>query len=473
MTQHLREALHDFAEQADDHAAAVGATPSAHDLWQWGRRARRQRVAASVVVVAGVVALLGAVVPIVGDQLRTSPVPASYDEDALAVPDRLWTPSTFAPTADEDHPPGPLAVVGSTERRDGIFVTTTPAWFGVSAVDQTYRWLDLPGMSSEHPAELSLSPDGRRLAYFVSGDPAGSFEQSDVVGYAVYDVTTGEVVRRKVATDHGLSIDTGGLVWTADSSTLVATYAQWRRRPNTSDFELVEAWVPGESEALVLKEPRAETFDSLGPGPDGTVVAWRSRNFTRLARISVRTGESEETRVRRGPGISVPGPPLFNPAGDRIAFRDDRAMRGNSWIAALHTVEVGADGSVGQARELAPGWMPGRLLGWTDDRTLLARGARRLPRKGPVDRIIRYDVVAGTASIGIELPPRKAGLGEIAVAADLLLQPLAEGQEPERLMDFTWARVLAAGSVIGAGLLVLRRRRNLRQKRALATGGEQ
>lgn len=72
------------------------------------------------------------------------------------------------------------------------------------AVDQTYRWLDLPGMSGEYPADVALSPDGRRLAYFLAGEPESAFRQSDVVGYAVYDTVTGEVARHQVPTEHGL-----------------------------------------------------------------------------------------------------------------------------------------------------------------------------------------------------------------------------------------------------------------------------
>jgi hypothetical protein len=471
MTDQLRLAFHDLAETTD-HAAGSLPAPGAHDLWTRGRRARRRRVASSVLVAGAMLALAGTVVPAVTDQLATTSTPASYDEADLAVPDRLWTPSTFAPTATGDHPPGPLAVVGSAERRDGIFVTTTPTWFGVSAVDQAYRWLDLPGMSSEYPAEVSLSPDGRRLAYFVSGDPEASFRQSDVVGYAVYDTVTGDVVLRHVETDHGLSISDGGLVWSSDSSTLVAKYGQWLRRPSTSTFELVEAWVPGEQEVQILQPAESGGLEDVGPGPEGTMVAWRGRTLSEMVRISLSTGESEATRVRRGPGISVPGPPLYNPAGDRIAFRDDRAMRGDGWIAALHTAEVAADGAVGQVRELAPAWVPGHLLGWTDDRTLLARGSERLPRRGPVDRIIRYDVVAGTASTGIGLPPRKAQLGEVRVAADLLLQPLVGGREPERLRDFWWARAAGAGLMLGFGLVALRRVRRRREERVLAEGSD-
>ena len=451
MTEQLREAFRDLADDA-------GTAAPPEDLWRRGRRARRRRVASTVLVAGVVLGVVGLVLPGLADPGRTADDPMSFADAGLAVPDRLWTPSRFAPTSDGDDPPGPLAVVGGVgaDWSDG---EEPPRWFGVSAVDQGYRWLDLPGMSGEYPADVALSPDGRRLAYFLAGEPESAVRQSDVVGYAVYDTVTGEVARHRVPTEHGLSTVDRGLVWTADSSTVVVRYGQWARRKGSSAFARVEAWRPGRRPVPLLEPGKALDVSDLGPGPDGTVVGWRGRDLSQLVQISVSTGEVTVKRVDRGAGDGVPGPPAHNPAGDRIAFRDDRAMRGGGWIAALHVAEVAADGTVGPVRELAPAWMPGELLGWTDDRTLLARGTRDTAEHGPVDKIIRYDVAAGTATTGIGLP-REDRLGEVRVAADLLLRPLAEGRQPERWWDF-WS-VRAAGAAVLAGLggavLLLRRR---------------
>lgn len=128
-----------------------------------GRLARRRRAASTGLVAGVVLAVVGLLLPGLVEQGRTADDRVSFADADLAVPDRLWTPSRFAPTSDGDDPPGPLAVMGGVGA-DWSGDEEPPRWFGVSAADQTYRWLDLPGMSGEYPADVALSPDGRGLA---------------------------------------------------------------------------------------------------------------------------------------------------------------------------------------------------------------------------------------------------------------------------------------------------------------------
>ena len=127
---------------------------------------------------------------------------------------------------------------------------------GVSATTGDYRFLDLPDLYEG--LAVDLSPDGRQIAYWYTGDTRlGSGEpdgEPAVAGYAVYDTVTGEVVRQPVPSDHGLYVD--GLGW-ADSQTVVAGYSFWHSAwvedPETVGAvgATVRVWRPGTAPAPV------------------------------------------------------------------------------------------------------------------------------------------------------------------------------------------------------------------------------
>src|SRR5690349_5241429 len=135
--------------------APAGAAPP--DLWHRGvRRARRRRAAAGLAGAVAVVAVV-AVSTAGPDLLRTDDPPAGR-VDQRHLPSRVYPPDRDAPGTAEDGPIGPVAALGAALRagpaehpgamddppQEGITFTEHWQLFGVSAIDGTTRWIDLP-----------------------------------------------------------------------------------------------------------------------------------------------------------------------------------------------------------------------------------------------------------------------------------------------------------------------------------------
>lgn len=427
-------------------------------------------------------ALLGAVLPVVGGQLRTTPAPASYDETDLAVPDQIWAPSSWAPTADAEDPPGPLAMVANAPRRGLWPFSREHQWFGVSAVDQSYSWLDLPGQAtSEEAREISLSPDGRALAYFLGGSPPGPRKevsepgmarepQSDVVGVAVLDLVSGEVARHRVPTRFGLSVDDSGLVWSQDSAWLVVTYGQYGRMVGGSSSPLTEAWRPDDGTVRTLLEPRWEV-ERLAPGPAGTVVGWRLDTQDRLTFISLSTAAQVTRPVRLPPSDTSPGAPVFSPSGRRVVVESGRKGKNLGTYPAAYAAAVSSEHEVGELTMLDKRWMPQAVLGWLDDTRVLVQAHRRnYQGVQPPLRILAWDVEDGTTEPGIARPSSYEELGSIEIATGLLGQPLRAAERPGLGLP-PWPVVVAIGLLLsGVAGVLLRRARGRRYERMPADG---
>ena len=99
---------------------------------------------------------------------------------------------------------------------------------GISAVSGDYRFLDLPDAAYEFSvADAALAPDGRHVAYWLTGTPSGSPNpgpaQDPIVGVGIYDTTSGEVATYRPEVEHGLFPQT--LAW-ADATHLVVDAGQ-------------------------------------------------------------------------------------------------------------------------------------------------------------------------------------------------------------------------------------------------------
>lgn len=424
MSHQLREALHDLAAQAGTQPPC---TPTPDELWERGRRARRRRLTASTITVSVLVAVLGAMVPLVGVELGGAVVPASNDRSNLAVPDQIWGPPAWTPTADGAHPPGPLALIASADRRGAWLVGSRPAWFGVSAVDQTYRWLEPPRQaSSQEAGSLSLSPDGRKLAYFLGGAPSASAPQSDVVGFAVQDLVTGEVTERRFSTRYGLSA--GELTWSGDSRWLVTSHGQYLRMLGASSFFEFEAWNPATGDVVRLRG--LEDQQHLAPSPDGGVATWKG---DRLLDLDPATGEATSRQVRaKYRSMTVPSAPVYSPDQSHVVFADGMPMPGQGERLATYVAPVLQTGEVGRPRVLDKTWGPHHVLGWLDDRTVLVEtSSHEYGGLGPAPMRIRaYDVVDGRVATGMRRPSGESLGEQFQVATDLLLRPLVPGREP-------------------------------------------
>lgn len=181
-------------------------------LWSRGRRRQRRGWAGTAAALVAV-AILGAVT--VPPAIQRAQVTAAVSPDAdLLLPDLVRQPGEWEgafPSA-----PGRLVAVGYGTR--GGWWSSRGAWWGVSATTGESRFLDLPDAVVDISAGATLSADGRRLAYWFTGDttaePVTLENEVPVVGVAVLDLVTGEELRWEV--DAPLGMATDGLIWAGD-----------------------------------------------------------------------------------------------------------------------------------------------------------------------------------------------------------------------------------------------------------------
>ena len=153
-----------------------------------------------------------------------------------ALPARFWEPSPWLP-GNDGEPTGPLAGLMETERKR--FLSSGDGVVGVSATTGEYRFLDLPDDAHDVGAGHALSPDGTKVAYWLTGETTGTPQTSGgqslpVVGIGVWDAETGDVTRHEVETEHGLAPHE--LLW-ADPTRLIV---QWGRYAVGDDAPLRE-----------------------------------------------------------------------------------------------------------------------------------------------------------------------------------------------------------------------------------------
>lgn len=300
------------------HAPAGTVDPDA--VWARGRR-RQARGWVVAVVCAVVLAGMGAAAATPLARWIDPPIAAPTQKTVL--PDVLRSPSGSA--AAFPAAPGRLSAVGVGQRSH--LVSSSASLWGVSAATGESRWLELPDSVPSAGADAQLSADGRRLAYWItgeiSGDPVSMGQTEDntpVVGVAVMDLETGEVSRWEVESAHGLSVQ--GLVWADDvlwwqGGPVVpmedggATTAELRTR--TWDVETDERTEVGD------KDARAGAYLSdPGNAPGGFVTLPRSFRLERFTR----DGEPTSLRMDLPPGVSSSAglvDPEMAPDGTRVA----------------------------------------------------------------------------------------------------------------------------------------------------------
>src|SRR5690348_6419707 len=135
MPTDLQEGLRRLAEQRP-----VAVPPG--DLWARGkRRQRRRRVTGALGALA--VALVAVFSLVAVDTSLVSPpppAPAHVPSSRLHLPEHVYRPDPWM--GDTGRPPGPLAVLSAANRAS--WFGSSKGWFGVSAVDGSYHWVDLP-----------------------------------------------------------------------------------------------------------------------------------------------------------------------------------------------------------------------------------------------------------------------------------------------------------------------------------------
>ena len=437
---------------------APGGTVDAEELWNRGRRRHQRRAGAVLAGVAATGVLATAVTPIV---LARVDRPVAASSQHLVLPDVLRAPGAWAPAFSET--PHRLSAIG-VGRRSGLVSSSATLW-GVSAATGESRWLELPDAVPSAGASAQLSADGRRLAYWVtgktSGEPVesgGTEDGTPVVGLAVMDLETGDVVRWDVDSEHGLSVR--GLVWAGgtlwwQAGPLVrmgsgASSAELRVR--TWDVETDERSEPQDTDeraAMYLSQP--------GHAPRGFVTL--PRTF-RLERVT-EGAKPESLRMDLPPDApSTAGliDPEMAPDGVRVAAL--LVPEAAEWDGAAPQellVGTAVDGTV--TLEAVGGVRAQSVLGWRSPSDVVTSSPSRVDDSGVIRRaqVSVVDVTTGEHTELLEV----VGALPVSVAADAWAAELVDAPDPPFVPD---PRVVGAGALVvlvfGASLW-----RNLRRRR--------
>jgi hypothetical protein len=446
MDSALSERLEALAERAPTELR------SGDDLWRVGvRRRRRQRAGAVASAIAGVL-LVGGLGTLPGTE--SSPMPADAPLSELHLPRTVHPPHPWARGTDETGPPGPLAVVSVAARHeaDGLIGTRKVSGpFGVSAVDGSSVFLDLPGTRDANGSSelgygaMTLSPDGRKVGFVHYSDDASATDERHswpggrVVGWDVYDTVSGEVTELRVPGMREIrGMDAFEIRFTGDSRYLLTNYS-----PTGSygfrDDALV-AWDVETGQPVEAEGTGHYWLPNPGSGPEGVVWA-------RGRRIMTFDPESGETTAVTTPHDVVEA--SYGPDGRALAYVGHRPSKPNE-PAPWHLY---AGRSTGEIRRVDSREV-GQLLGWRSEHEVVVNNHRRALRFVDV-RTGQHESASLGLSQGLLMTP--------TYASDLWRNPLVEGvkssaQDPRWwLQPWVWGAGAVAGVVVS--LLVVRRRR--------------
>lgn len=446
----LKDRLVDLADELTDVRPPVGL---------WDREVRRRRRARRDTVAVILVAVLAVAGVLTGTWQASRQVTPASPTGKTFLPDQLFTPSKWLPGTDEGGELGPVIAVRPADR--GSWWGTRPGVVGLSGATGEYRYLDLPHLVDPIVNGLALSPDGRLVAYWMTG-PTGStpHERSgSVAGVAVYDTVSGQVRRAMIPTEHGLSPSTLTFL---DQGTLVIDFGQWRAGFDASPDERASAaiantlvWHLAESGPTTADFPRWLSPQNWPATRNGRV--WSSW-WVEKGSVLFTLGDSP--RYRRMPAPVVWG------------GRDGRTPEGalstdGRWLAIVRSGEkhgrtpnrVGIYDLNAQPSADCCGHghvLPGKkvtlaVLAWTGPHEILTW--RRVSLQGKdSDRkaLFKVDTRTGDSTEVVRLPSEDSG-GWI-YAVDLLGSPIAPGVEPPQPWDPRLVVGGISGIVVASGL---------------------
>lgn len=457
----LGGALKELARQVQ---APTPVDPAA--LWAQGRvRARRRRIALAATAIA--VAVLGSLAVTRPEPRVVMPAGSPH---APAVPENIYEPDRFLAGVSGEGPPGRLAVIAPTSGDEDHYFGM---WFGISATTGAYRRLDLPGLATDSP--MRLSPDGTRIAYWVTGptrrkdfgprtnsSAGGPLPARPVAGVAVYDALDGSVVRQLIPSDYGLRVeDATSLSWLGDRD-LVFGYAA-ATGTNSAKGGGAHLWTPGVSSPRpIAGDPFAEARYVPAFPPTRYV---KMNDATAPYVVVDRQARPTGTVLRTREGDGVP---------DAVSFSPRWVVKlGVTDTPAISRVFVGNPPRDGAVVDLTP---VGKIvfphfLGWQSASRLLVSAVPAKERDGTLEMIQEGPGADVRALYSVDLDAKTVHrLGRIdfdldhtrvQVADSLLGDPMVPGRRPPSLFD-VFRMPLAVGlGVLLAGAtawLVVRRR---------------
>lgn len=465
MSEQLQAALRDLAEDAPRVDNTVAASER---TWRRARQARRRGVVAVSLAVFAV--LIGGVFVAVGLSGIGWPAPAKpgpYDVSKLAIPDKIWTPSPWTSGTDEAGPLGPLALIATAPRQTSWFHTDGYALFGVSAATGAYRFIDLPGadIGFAGDTEVALSPSGTKIGYWILGDIATARSQPNDVGFAVYDTVTGHVTRHLVPSRYGLSPD--WLVWSADSSRLVANFGKWAKGGSRNGGARGPSWPAVSWDPVTGDVISLGSLSSLyGPFSDGAGIHGFTSEKSGVT-VNPLTGRRLSWRVA-GPAGTGAMSLTVSPDRERAAFEGyvpGTTGRSGGWSIFVAASTMGVR-SIWESRSLDNHAPQTEVLGWVDATHLLVRvwtssRSSFLARQ----RIAVLDVDTADLQTVIQV---EGSQGTLATFANGLIdRPFVSRAQPPSIRDpRTPAKIIAwtAGFALLLGVVVLFYRRDQRFK---------
>lgn len=427
----LQQELAGLGRAADDAVHGV-ATPPPGDLWPRGERWRRRRRRGTVVM-AGTGAVLVAALSLVTVERAAPPEPAVSPGSTPTLPDRVYAVSPWLPV---EVPGEPVVAARLTER--STWTGEVPA-IAVLTGSGRYLYLDAPNVDENET--MVVSPDGRRVAYWASGEPLGTPNTSGgqsvpVTAVSVVDVVTGDLERHDFETEHGLGPQ--GLVW-AGSDTLLGRFNQdvaGDDEPDRAGFSVgTPSWrwdVDGTSEPVRLRGVNVGSFTEATAGE-----VLNARTLLDLA-----AGEVRRLPVRGGTGS-------WGFSGSNAFLREDGLLAQLGGRRSADAVPNVVTLSDLRAPEVVQQTVPGsadtlQVLGWREDDLVTTREVESDDFAQHFE-IVALDVTDRTAEVllegGEELPGWDWATDLLATA------PVVDGVAPPTPMD--------PREVVGLGVMVL------------------
>ena len=427
--------LHD---RLADLAETVDATPNGPtDLWRRGRRYGRRRAAGAVGTVLAV-ALVAAVGTAGLAARSTQPVEPAAPQGRTVLPDRFFVPSGRLPVAYRGT--GPLVAVIPTEHFAWLW-NGERGLVGVSAVDQKYAFLNLPGWIGDVGVDesWSLAANGRWVAYWY-GDREPGETEFPADGIAVLDTATGEVRRHELKSELGVQPHKTGV----DGNTL--WFTQW-------DYLAIDE--EGGGPGRLASSFAWNLDDDHGPHqvadprrllmtPMGTALENGFLTMARGGRWFVVSGEGDLTservaRVQAGTQGAASGPAALSPDGHTIAMTE--IANSGSQARILTGTVAGDDTQVDYVRA-DMGSYP-YLLGWLDNHSLVVEATRASERL-----LVAVEVETGRQRILATFEQRNHDTAQYAI--DLLRSPVVDAVPPPDPLD-----PRKAAALVGLGVLTM------------------
>ncbi len=449
----MSHALHDqLSRLAEEATPPQDATPGI-ELWARGTRYRRRMRNGSLLIVAVAVIVLTVLSSATVRSAGPTPEPAPANAPA-GLPARIHVPSPWLPGTDEAGPPGQTVAMFPADR--GGWTGTTRNLVAVSAATGDYRFLDLPDAVLIDDA--ALSPDGRRIAFWVTGPTSATANTAEtggegaVAGVAVYDTRTEEIVRHDFATEHGLS--PSSLAWVAPSA-LVIRHLQYLAGDDGPEMEQASAndessWRWDVSLAEPQPWPLAQQIggDDWGAPSNGRVAVGN------LDDVFVVDGSSSRA-VERGSRLNYSvGRYAVSPDGTRIA-----GIWGNNRMpndVAILTVSPAGKRDLARLDEADLSF---EVEGWRDEAHVVVTRRSEAVREGLGMSVYAVDSTSGSADELVILP--EGWFNGVQWAPDLLSAPVVDRPAPPTPLDPRLVRGLAALTLLAAGFALWRWRRRV------------